>query len=134
MQVDFSLFCDAATITPTGLISMLDGGYDVTTVTSLPFIPAHMCLLVRITFEPSECGRTHTMTVRVLGPKGNLAVAEGKIQMEVPISALRSSGRNNYTCKCDFSGLQFDEVGEYSFNYFFADAKIGQAVLAIRKE
>lgn len=133
MQVEFALFCDAAGVSPDGLIDILRGGFDVVNAAGFPAKLGRMLLVVRLLCEPTECGQDHLFQSQMLDPRGNpVPTTEMEIRFCPPHYPGNPARRNRMTLRLDHWGLEFSEAGDYRFRFLVDGEQVGEAGIEMK--
>lgn len=134
MQLEFALFCEAAEVTPDGVVHILHGGYDLVSASGFPVTLPRMVLVVRLLCEPSEFDREHVMITQLIDPQGKVLPVEMKIAFTPFSYPGHRDRKNRMTLRLDYVNLSFPEPGEYVFQFLADGVEIGHAQLDLRKK
>ncbi len=128
MQLEFSLFCEAAEISDTGLIYMLRGGYDIVTAQKFPITMTRLTVVARVLCAPNELGPEHTFVSQAVDPAGHVI---GQIVLPfTPTTYPGDANRGNkYTAKFDYDNITLPERGDYTFRFLIDGDEIGASRL-----
>jgi|SRR6516162_6399640 hypothetical protein len=132
MQIEFALFCEAAEVTQNGIMHILHGGYDLVSTTAFPAVLNHVCLVVRLLVDPSECGREHLLTVEMIDPHANVLPIPMTSVFTTPTYPGNPNRPNRTTLTLDYWGLKFPEPGDYVFRLLVDGLRVGEAGLEFR--
>jgi hypothetical protein len=131
MQFEFALFCDAAKVSPDGMVDILRGGYDLAASPEFPATLHRMDLVLRMICEPKEFECLHELTAQIVDPHGNLL----PVKVRLPFTPLaypdRPERHNRMTLVLNYQSLVFPEPGDYQFRFLVNDVQIGVASLEV---
>ena len=133
MQVEFALFCEAAEISPNGLMYILHGGYDQISSSEFPAVLRRMALVVRLLCEPSECGQQQVFISQIVGPHANAVPPDMTCNFTTSYHPRDRTRRNRMTLLLDYWNLSFPEPADYVFRFIAGGVQIGEAVLELTK-
>jgi hypothetical protein len=118
-EVDFALLCDHVRIDG-GVANLLGGGIDTVFADSVPAAQT-VGLLVRFTFETSECGREHRFEVIFLDMDGQrLAELGGNMRPEMQ-AGLPVGWKTGALLGLNF-GILLPSYGQYAFEILINDS------------
>ena len=111
-----ALLADSALAHPDGKMYVLGGGIDMLFTPSVPFQAQPFSLVLKVEFDPVECGRPHTIEVHLLDPDAGEVIPPMKsvlVPQRHPQWPTRKSGVG---LVLGLQGITFRRYGDFAFN------------------
>ena len=132
MNFVFGLLADFAVAHPTdGKLYIVGGGLQAFTVQALPVTLPLMSLVYRIEFDAAECGRPHTISVRLLRPNGTQIVPPVESSMTPNPNGIDLALPSIANYVLNIQGLELDVPGRWEFELLVNNRAIGSVSLRV---
>jgi hypothetical protein len=131
MKLDFAIFTHSAILSPKGMFSLLEGGYEWISAKSFPATIQNLALLARISFEANECGKEYRCAAKAIGPGGIILSSDLFVIMRPTINPKLPDKGSTFTGHFGFNGFTFLKSGSYCFSLSVDDVPLGNATIEV---
>jgi hypothetical protein len=109
---------------PEGLFSITQGGLEGYVVPTVP-TRTGLALVLQITFEPNECGKTYALRVILRGPDDDTIFEGANFELS-PVTDPHFPNRVVFSFPIIRFDITFDRFGVYYFLFIHEDAELGR--------
>lgn len=129
MDLEYSLFADAAAVSSDGRVNLLGGGIDLVKGVIFP-APIHsLFAIARINMTPEEYKNQHDFMVEVFGPDKSKIREDTHYTIMADPNEKKLGKKNWYMLSVHFQGMIFPAPGEYTFVFSVDGNKIGESAI-----
>lgn len=132
MKLAVALLADSALANPQdGKLYVLGGGLSWIGAPSFPAVHPAIALALNFEFAPSECGRPHTLEVRLLNPDGREIVPAFTQQMTPQKNPTDPTLPSGCVTVCSYIQLKFEEPGDNAFSVVLDGQEVASLPLRV---
>ncbi|HEV2012367.1 MAG TPA: hypothetical protein VGR77_00560 [Candidatus Dormibacteraeota bacterium] len=132
MNLAVALLADSAIANPQdGKLYVLGGGISWIGAPSFPAVHPAIALALNFLFAPSECGRPHTVEVRLLDPDGREIVPAFTQQFVPPKNPTDPTLPSGWVNVCSYIQLRFEKPGDNAFSIMLDGQEVASLPLRL---
>jgi hypothetical protein len=131
MELDFSLFANAAEVGEDGRLSLLSGGFNALKALSFPATRSGLSLIVRLSAAPNECGVEHTFRCELRGPDGLKYDPDLESRFTIKPHPINPEKKNWTILVFSYAVISFPRPGEYTFRIIVDGEPVGEDALDV---
>jgi hypothetical protein len=134
MKLAVALLADSAIANPQdGKLYILGGGISWIGAPSFPMAHPSLALALNFLFTPSECGRQHTLEVRLLDPDGRELVPMFTQQVVPGKNQADPTAPSGWVTVCSYIQLVFRKPGENAFSIVLDGHEVESLPLTVKQ-
>jgi len=134
MNVPYALTATAAETTSDGRIWVLGGDFDTLGSSQFPLTLPTITLLLKVSFEPAECGAVHRLRIELWDQDGTVIQSPFTTEFTPQRNVQFPTRPAGSVIALNMQGLSFPNPGDYAFHVLVDDHQMARVPLYVTQQ